>query len=284
MGWELPETFRTSGGTVRWARFGAGPPVVLLHGTPFSSVVWRDLAHTLAHTHEVYVWDMLGYGSSEMRADQDVSLAAQGRIFAALLEMWGLREPAVVAHDFGGAVALRAALLSGARYQRLALLDPVALAPWGSAFFDLARDNHAAFSRIPHHLHEAMVRAYVATASHPGLTARTLDELVRPWLGDTGRAAFYRQIAQADQTYTDEIEPRYAELDLPVLVGWGTHDGWIPPDRAGRLAAAIPGAELHWFEGAGHLVQLDAAAQVAGSLAGFLGPAGRGSHRADRAC
>jgi hypothetical protein len=52
--------------------------------------------------------------------------------------------------------------------------------------------------------------------------------LVAPWLGSDGQQAFYRQIAQADQAHTDEIEPRYRELDLPVLVVWGQEDTWTP--------------------------------------------------------
>ena len=68
--------------------------------------------------------------------------------------------------------------------------------------------------------------------------------LVAPWLDETGQAAFYRQIAEADQRYTDEIEPLYPSIDLPVLVVWGTEDTWIPVDRAHRLASLIPGAQL----------------------------------------
>src|SRR5262245_57196178 len=126
--WLLDRAFRTaSGDEVRWAVLGedaAAPPVVLLHGTPFSSYVWRGVARALAARRRVFVWDMPGYGASGMRDGQDVSLGAQARVFVELLEHWGLTgersRPAVVAHDFGGCVALRAHLLHGARYTRLA--------------------------------------------------------------------------------------------------------------------------------------------------------------------
>lgn len=75
--WTLPERFETPGGTVRWARRGKGSPVVLLHGTPFSSWVWQGVATALAGRHEVYVWDLLGYGESDKWSGQDVSLRAQ---------------------------------------------------------------------------------------------------------------------------------------------------------------------------------------------------------------
>ncbi|GAB3563910.1 alpha/beta hydrolase [Amycolatopsis endophytica] len=264
------EEFETSSGTVRWSRTGSGSPVVLLHGTPFSSFVWRDIAAALAGRHEVFVWDMPGYGRSEMRNGQDVSLGAQGAVFAALLEHWGLESPSVVAHDFGGAVALRAHLLHGARYRRLALVDAVAVAPWGSPFFRLVRENAAVFEQLPPHLHAALVREYVGTASGCGLRADVLDALVAPWLGETGQAAFYRQIAQADERYTDEIEPLLGSMDLPVRVCWGEADSWLPVERGEALATRIPGASLQRFPGAGHLLQEDAPAKLTAVLADFL--------------
>ncbi|MFG3046019.1 alpha/beta fold hydrolase [Streptomyces sp. NPDC048241] len=270
--WHLSETFRSTSGDVRWDSLGepGQDPVVLLHGTPFSSYVWRAVARALARHHQVFVWDMPGYGTSEMADGQDVSLAAQGKVFTELLVHWGLDEPTVVAHDFGGAVALRAHLLHGARYRALALVDPVALAPWGSPFFRLVGEHSEIFEQLPPALHQALVREYVSSASNPGLHPAVLDRLVQPWLGELGQPAFYRQIAQADQCYTDEVQDRYGELDLPTLICWGQDDTWIPPAKGHELAARIPGARLEPIPGAGHLVQEDAAAELTAVLADFV--------------
>ncbi len=264
-------TFRWKGQDVHWSRRGSGPPVVLCHGTPWSSALWEPIADALAGSFTVHLWDMLGYGRSTMAEGQDVSLAAQGQLFTELLHHWQLpRPPHVVAHDFGGAVALRAHLLHGAEFRSLALVDVVALAPWGSEFFRLAGGHADVFGRLPAPLHEALVRAYVAGAAHRPLTAAAHDMLVRPWLGGAGQPAFYRQIAQADQRYTDDVEPLYPRLDLPVLVVWGTEDSWIPVDRAHQLAAVIPRAELRLIPDAGHLVQLDAPEALTATLLRWL--------------
>jgi pimeloyl-ACP methyl ester carboxylesterase len=155
----------------------------------------------------------------------------------------------------------------------LALVDVVALAPWGSPFFRLVRDHPEVFSALPAALHEALVRAYVASASSTQLAPDVLTALVEPWLGDAGQSAFYRQIAQADQRYTDEFEDRLVEIDMPVLVCWGTEDAWIPAAKGEELAARIPGARLHWLHGAGHLGQENAPAQLTTALTDFLTPA-----------
>jgi pimeloyl-ACP methyl ester carboxylesterase len=244
---------------------------VLLHGTPFSSFVWRAVAAVLARDHEVFVWDMPGYGESEQSPGQDVSLQSQGRVFSELVTHWRLNEPSVVAHDVGGAVSLRAMLLHDVRYRRLVLVDPVALRPWGGPFFQLARDNAHVFEQLPARLHRALVRAYVAEASSPGLRDSVLDRLIQPWLGADGQAAYYRQIAQLDERATDEIQDRYGSIDVPVLVCWGTDDAWLPWTLGRELSAAIPDARLELIPGAGHLVQEDAPETLTDLIVDFLG-------------
>jgi pimeloyl-ACP methyl ester carboxylesterase len=266
----LTEVFEVGGRQVRWGRWGDGPPVVFCHGTPWSSALWAPIADAVSAERSVYLWDMLGYGASTMAEGQDVSLGVQGEVFAGLLDHWDVERPDVVAHDYGGAVALRAHLLHGAAYRSLALVDVVALAPWGSDFFRLVAEHAPVFGALPAPLHEALVGAYVAGAAHRPLRADHLDMLVGPWLGDVGQAAFYRQIAQADQRYTDEVEPLYPTLDLPVQVVWGTEDTWIPVDRAHRLADVIPGARLDLVPDAGHLIQLDAPAHLTAVLQRWL--------------
>ena len=267
---ELSEEWTWRGRRIRWGRAGSGPDVVFCHGTPWSAYLWQDLAAALSDQFTVHLWDMPGYGRSSKDAEHRVSLDVQGELLGELISYWGLSAPHVVAHDIGGAVALRAHLRHGRAFTSLALVDVVALAPWGSDFFRLVRANAEVFAALPAHIHTAVVRAYVAGASHAGLSADQLAAVTGPWLGDQGQAAFYRQIAQADQAHTDDLEPLYPGLDLPVLVVWGTHDAWIPPDRAHRLAGLIPGAQLRLIEGAGHLIQLDQPEQLAVTLHSWL--------------
>lgn len=270
--WSLPETFTFEGDAVRYGILGTNdkPPLVLVHGTPFSSIVWRRIAPHLTKHRQVFYFDLLGYGRSEMRTDQDVSLAIQGRLFAALLEHWHLTRPDVVAHDFGGCTALRGHLLHGCEYRSLTLIDPVALAPWGSPFVRHVREHQTAFAGLPPYIHAAIVPAYIGGAAFRALSAQALQLYVDPWLGESGQAAFYRQIAQMEQRYTDEIESRYSEIRCPVMILWGEEDGWIPIARGRELASRIPGATLHCVPNAGHLVQEDAPEAIVAALLGFL--------------
>ena len=69
---------------------GTGPPIVLVHGTPYSSRIFSGIVPALAEHHEVFLFDHLGYGQSERREGQDLSIAAQSRRLARLLEHWRL--------------------------------------------------------------------------------------------------------------------------------------------------------------------------------------------------
>lgn len=273
----LPQRFEFEGQTVRYAVWGEGRPLVLLHGTPFSAAVWRKLAPLLARGRQVVAYDLLGYGQSEQRAGQDVSLATQGRLFAALLRHWNLARPDVVAHDFGGATALRAALLEGCAYGSLTLIDAVALAPWGSPFARHAKAHEAAFAGMPPYIHAAILKAYIQGAAHRPLPDDVMALYTRPWMGEAGQAAFYRQAAQADQRYTDEIEHRYGEIDCPVMILWGTEDAWLPIERGRELAGRFRQADFRPVPQAGHLMQEDAPEAVAAHLAEFLAAVAAGS-------
>ncbi|QWF79758.1 alpha/beta fold hydrolase [Amycolatopsis sp. CA-230715] len=267
---ELSQTFSWQGRTIAWDRFGAGPPVVFCHGTPWSSLLWSPFAKALSREYTVHVWDMPGYGQSSKDPAHAVDLGTQGEVFAALLREWELAEPHVIAHDYGGAVSLRAHLLHGAKYASLALVDVVALRPWGSEFFRLVAENADVFAAQPLPVHRGALEAYISGASHQGLTKSQLDGLTGPWLTEEGQGAFYRQIAQADERFTAEVEDRYSTVDIPVKVIWGTDDTWIPADRATRLADAIPGASVDLIEGAGHLIQYDAPVELATALHRWL--------------
>ena len=268
--WRLQRSFDFAGQAIAWDCFGQGEPVVLVHGTPLSSFVWRTIARELARHYQVYVYDLLGYGQSEMRPGQDVSLGIQNQVLAALLEHWGVKRPRIIAHDFGGATALRAHLIDGVDYERMLLIDPVAIRPWGSPFVAHVRAHEAGFAGVPDYIHQAILAAYIRGAVYRPISDKELAPLMAPWLGEVGQPAFYRQIAQMDLRFTDEVQDQYGAIRCPVQLLWGVEDAWIPVERGRELARMIPGCALTLIPGSGHLMQVDAPeAIVAAALSLF---------------
>lgn len=81
---------------------GDEPPLVLLHGIPTSSLLWRDVIPMLAQTRRVIAPDMLNYGRSDKPQRADVSIAAQTRILIGFMNALGLGRVDLAAHDIGG--------------------------------------------------------------------------------------------------------------------------------------------------------------------------------------
>lgn len=267
MTWELNEAFDTGDGIIRWTRLGAGEPVVLTHGAPFSSFLWREIAPALAQTRQVFLWDLLGYGQSDKHQDQDVSLAAQGRLLARLVAHWGLDRPALVGHDFGGAITLRAYLLEHVAARRLTLVDAVGGGRWGTGLFRLAKSHLDVFRQLPGYAHEALLASHIRTATVHGLPPAVLDAYLSPWLGAEGQAAYCRQVEQTEHAHTDEYQHLLGTISIPVDILWGRDDAWLPASQyADPLREAIPHATFSWIENAGHLIHEDSPAQLTAHL------------------
>jgi pimeloyl-ACP methyl ester carboxylesterase len=120
--WKLSHSYEFQGQTVRYDFHGDGPPLVLVHGTPWSSFNWRHLIPRLAEKWTVYFYDLLGYGQSEMRDDQAVSLGVQNRVLADLLDHWQLDMPTIMGHDFGGTTVLRTHIVEKRDFERIVLV------------------------------------------------------------------------------------------------------------------------------------------------------------------
>ncbi|TPI77680.1 alpha/beta hydrolase [Mesorhizobium sp. B2-8-9] len=257
MDWQLPERFDFNGDEIAWGVIGEGPPAVVMHGSPFSSLEWRRIVPWLARHRRVFYYDMLGYGRST-KPEGDVLHGTQNSLFAALVNHWGAEQPDIVAHDFGGSVALRAHLLDGVDYRSLILIDPVAISPQGSALVQAAKAHGEVFARLPAYVHEAMLRAYISAAVKRTLAEEEVRLYLDPWLEEEGQKAFWRQIAQMDDKYSEEVEWRYGEIRCPVTILWGAEDEFIPLKDGEELARRIPNASFTVIANAKHLVQEDA--------------------------
>jgi len=251
--WKLPESYDFNGRIVRYGVHGKGPALVLVHGTPWSSFNLRHLVESLSKDFCVYYYDLLGYGQSD-KSPGDVSLGVQNQVLAQLLKHWELKDPAIIGHDFGGTTLLRTHLINGCNFNKIVLIDPVAISPWGSPFFQHVKAHERAFAGVPDYIHEAIVSAYIKTAAFKPIDDRTLQMIVSFWTNAEGKAAFYRQIAQADSSYTDQVQPLYPQIFQPVLILWGREDTWIPIEKGMALHAMIPNSLFHVIPDAGHLV------------------------------
>jgi len=267
--WNLTETFACEDRYVKFGVTGNGPPAIVVHGTPWSSYNMRRIIQALADDFTTYYFDLIGYGQSD-KSNGDVSLGIQNTILDRLIKFWGLENPAIIGHDFGGATVLRTHLLNKQDFEKIVLINPVAISPWGSPFFQHVKAHEAAFAGVPDYIHEAIVRAYINTAAFLPIADDTMEKTIRPWTGEDGKAAFYRQIAQANEEFTDEVQTVCSQITRPLMILWGAEDTWIPIERGRMLHKLIPGSLFYEIPNAGHLVIEEQSALLMKKIRPFL--------------
>jgi pimeloyl-ACP methyl ester carboxylesterase len=268
--WRLGRRETTSVGEVAYEVFGEGPPVILVHGTPTRSYLWRGVLPTLAERNRVYVYDLLGFGESERRVGQDLSIAAQARLLKELVGAWGLEWPTAVGHDIGGGIVLRTHLLEEVRFRRIALIDSVVVTPWMPEANEHFKAHLDAYRTMPNHLFEAIVAAHFGEATSSDMDEEAWEAYLSQWRGDEGKLAFLRKEEGLRERDTAEIEPRLGEVEIPVLVVWGEEDAWLDPSQADLLYQAIPDSRVKKVRGVGHFVPEDAPEEVAKILTDFV--------------
>jgi pimeloyl-ACP methyl ester carboxylesterase len=302
----LPSTFHHNNWEIKYALLSSPTAtsslsspqqtLVFIHGTPWSSAVFSPFTTSLLRTTPnltILLYDLPGYGQSQTLTSPNpgpkgfpgsTSVKDQASALAALLSHLSLdgkngnTAPAVLAHDIAGTIALRAHLLHGCEFSRMMLLDTNVVLPWGDGFYKLAREQHGVFMQLPGHVHEAVVRAVVRSASvRAGGLGEWEEVLVTPWVGSQeAQESFVRQIAQADDGDVAEMFQRglYESVRCQVTVLWGDGDSWIPREKMERLCVLL-GERLEKplvvVEGAGHLLMLDQPEKVEDEVRSWLG-------------
>lgn len=268
--WTLKQSFKSEQGDVPFDTLGSGPPLVLVHGTPSWSYLWRHVARLLSDRFTVYLYDLPGYGRAARFEGQDPSIAAQARVLASLMDHWGLENAPVVGHDIGGAIVLGGHILHDASFSSILLLDAVVTAPWITPTTRHQQKWLEAYRTMPVHIYERVAGAHLATAFHTPPADGVFEAYFEPWRGIDGQAAWYRKVELFDESYSDLIVPPLKEVRVPVRVVWGEHDAWLSRDVANAVLAASPtGTSLRIVPNAGHFSPEDNPTGVATEISSF---------------
>ncbi|WP_025897295.1 alpha/beta fold hydrolase [Sneathiella glossodoripedis] len=257
---------------------GVGEPVVLLHGTPASSIVWRNVIPKLCDAgYQVHLYDLLGYGASERPVNPaiDTSISAQVPILEKMLNHWGLGRVHLVGHDYGGGIAQRFSIFSPGRIRTLSLIDTVC---FDSSPSEQAQKQLNAgleqMIRIPAAEHRAHFRNWILNAvqNKDKFAREVLETYLDMICGPVGQASYFQhQARHYDKKHMMEVSNRLAELqEIPVQILWGDNDEWLPCEWGRKLHSAIPGSMLTILKGAGHFSQEDQPQEVAKRLLAFF--------------
>ncbi|KAJ5665371.1 uncharacterized protein N7477_007819 [Penicillium maclennaniae] len=193
---------------IAYGIYGHGQPVVLLHGTPSSSLIWRNvIPHNTRNGFKVFVYDLLGYGLSERpwNPEIDISISGQVPILEGLLAHWGLETFHLIAHDIGGGIAQRFGVSSPQRLRSLSLIDVVSFDSYPSKRTkQQMEDGLETLIKTTDDVHQSHFNEWLLSA-----------------------VLFLHQVQHYDPKHTMEIADRIHELGkLPVKIIWGADDAW----------------------------------------------------------
>ncbi len=242
-----------------WDR-GVGPPVLLLHGLGGSAYDWRFIHRDLAEAgYRALAFDLLGAGYSDKPARADYSIPAQTQRAIRFLDALGLARAHVAGNSYGGAIALRMAVESPDRVDRLLLLNAVCMPQSPPFHVRIMRTPGLAEAMMSLSPRKVLVRTLLREIFFDAAKIRSEDAAQyarEAGLPGAGKAlvSISRQI---DLEALRRYSVRYAEIRMPTSILWGADD-LITPVRCGRkLAETIPGSRLRIFPRCGHVPHME---------------------------
>jgi pimeloyl-ACP methyl ester carboxylesterase len=253
--------------------WGTGDPVLLIHGASSDMAVWEPtVVPLLKDRFRLTAYDRPGLGFTKARPARAETLAVQAKVAADVIAREGLERPVVVAHSYGGAVALRLALDRPDLISGLVLLSPAAYEWPGGVSWHLYWSGNPLVGPL---FNNVIVPPFSGAALKAGV-AGTFSPAPVPegYFDAAGVARAVRPAAMranADDMLAVKKEliaqsPRYPEIRLPVAVLAGDGDSVVStPIHAERLGRELPNVRVEILPGVGH-VPHEAAPEKVGEM------------------
>lgn len=260
---------------------GSGPPLVMVHGNPTWSFFFRNLVLALRDRYRVIVPDHIGCGLSDKPPFKEYSYHLADRVsdLNQFLNELELPEVTLVAHDWGGAVGMGAAVARPERFTRFVLMNTAAFrakCPWQIHIGHMPLVGRMLIQGLNVFVREATRSTVV---HHERMTPAVRAGLMAPydsWANRVGVYGFVNDIplTPAHPTHATlvAIENGLAQFrNRPICLVWGMQDWCFTPDFLDRFIGIFPEAEVHRLPDVGHYLLEDAPEEVAGIVREFLG-------------
>ena len=250
-----------------WREAGSGEDVlVLVHGFPFNSAIWRPQLEAAPAGWRVIAPDLRGFGGGAVVTGSRLPMDLLAQDVLSLLAHLGVRSAVVCGHSMGGYVTF-AMLRKAPRLIRGLLLANTRATP------DSAEGKQGRVKNAKHvHAHgtqaliDALVPRLLAAETRAGSPdiEEELRAVMRAAPAPAVVAALLGMAERPDST------PQLRSINVPTQLVVGASDEITPPGDARLLARAIPGSQLEIIERAGHLPSLEQPAVFNRVLTGFL--------------
>jgi len=270
-----PHYVEIEGMRVHYVDEGQGPPVLMLHGEPTWSYLYRKMIPPIARRYRAVAPDYVGFGRSDKWTEvEKYTFEVHYRVLEAFIEALDLREITVVVQDWGGPLGLRFATQHRERMARLVILNtglfseavviPEGMLAWRE--YAMQTPDLPVGSIVQQALYnrdlatEEVVRAYDAPFPDPESKAgaRAFPAII-PISAEAPGAREMMATLEA-----------LARWDKPALVMFSDQDPIFPVAAGHRFQGLIPGARFKVIEGAGHFLQEEKGEAIAAEMLAFM--------------
>jgi pimeloyl-ACP methyl ester carboxylesterase len=260
--------------TLAYRELGAGPPVLLLHGWPTSSFLWREVMPAIARNNRVVALDLPGFGGSDKPAGVRYGFELFDRAVEDFLAELGVEELGIAGHDLGGPIAVHWTLgRPEQRVTKLAILNTLLYPEFSDAVFEFVRAASTPGPReqltSPQGLEAAM---RLGLADETKLSEEALAAVREPFESEASRRSLADAGIGLEPEGFAEIARGLPALKMPVRIVYGEQDRILPDiaETVARLEKDLPQAQVTALPDCGHFLQEEAPDTVGELLADFF--------------
>jgi len=273
--------FASNAGKMAFTDHGEGKTIVLLHGVPTSSWMYRKVIPLLQSRHRVVAIDLLGYGSSEKpdRKTTDYSSKAHAKRVQSLLAALNISEYSLMFHDMGGLVAWEMLASQPKDISNLVVLNTIVgekgfNKPKFGGDFMISQMTKAFKSKLTS---AAVMRFTLKNLGLGGEHKLSEDECygyVQPMREGANDALYAFFTSLDDELFTDLDEKRktWPSYTGKMLVLWGAKDDILTQKQIPTLKSAfdIPASRIHIYKKHAHFLAEEIPREVTRKVIGFL--------------
>ena len=261
------------GVNIHYRTAGSGPALLLLHGWPTSSYLYREIIEQVSENYQVIAMDLPGFGKSDKKLEDSYSFRYHTRILNGFLENLKLYKVTLGVHDMGGPIGLYWMTKHMEKVERLILFNTL-IYPKFSFMVKLF-----AFATIAPGIKTALISPWgIKRSMRFGVFQKDKlnDEIIRnyqePFLGKKERLLLIKTVQRLSMQAYGEIAKSLPNFKGPVLILYGEKDK-ILPDVAKTMKQAkkdLPQAIVKSYPNAGHFLQEDVSEELSKEILTFL--------------
>ena len=269
-------TFEVDGMEMNYIDEGKGSPIVMVHGTPSWSFLYRNLVKELMANHRCIAPDNLGFGLSEKRENEDYRPETQARRLEEFIESLNLTDITLVVHDFGGPIGLNYAIKHPEKVSRLVISNT-----WMWSLADNSQVKRASgFFAKP--LGKWL---YTKTNFSAGflfkqgfnrksrLTKFVHSHYKNPFSNAVERYStwvYAKELLASADWYNELWEQREKISHIPTLLLWGMKDKFFGPEVLTKWEGVFEENRAFKLRKSGHFIQEENNEEYNDAIQGFL--------------